>query len=83
MPLSMITVVAKQDLWYEHRDEVRAFYENGKYAETIGDLKGIKGAQNFQHEFVFIHQKDHHPVSAQSHLKPIDGAFECLFEGCP
>ena len=53
MPLSMITVVAKQDLWYEHRDEVRAFYEDGKYAETVADLRGIKGAQNFQHEFVY------------------------------
>ena len=52
-PLKMVTVVAKQDLWFERQSEVQSFYEQGKYAEALAEIQAAKGTQNFQHEFVY------------------------------
>lgn len=45
----MLTVVTKQDLWWEQRDEVRKHYE-GPYAEAVDGLRQRVGAQNFTHK---------------------------------
>lgn len=47
--LSMLTVVTKQDLWWDHRDEVRRHYE-GPYAEAVDELRQRVGAKNFVHK---------------------------------
>jgi GTPase SAR1 family protein len=48
--LSLITVVTKQDLWWENRQDVRAFYEQGRYAETIAGIRNRVGEQHFTHK---------------------------------
>lgn len=48
--LSLVTVVLKQDLWWPRRNEVRAFYENGAYAEQVDALRKQVGDQKFSHQ---------------------------------
>jgi hypothetical protein len=50
--LRMLTLVTKQDLWWEQRYDVRNFYENGVYAELINELRVHKGTANFSHDYV-------------------------------
>jgi hypothetical protein len=50
--LRMLTLVAKQDLWWQQRYEVRNFYEGGMYNDLINELKAHKGAANFSHDYV-------------------------------
>lgn len=47
--LSLITVVLKQDLWWNDRRQVRAFYETGGYAEIVAGIRSRLGEQNFSH----------------------------------
>jgi hypothetical protein len=48
--LSLITVVTKQDLWWEDRQDVRTFYERGRYAEIVAGIRNRVGEQNFTHK---------------------------------
>jgi hypothetical protein len=50
-PLHMITLVTKQDLWWKSRNEVQAYYENGRYSENIQAIRRAKGEANFIHHF--------------------------------
>lgn len=50
--LRMLTLITKQDLWWEQRYEVKNFYENGAYNELIEQLRAHKGAANFSHDYV-------------------------------
>ena len=52
--VSMITVVTKQDLWWEHRDQVQKHYEHGTYNRCVESILQAKGAQGFHHEFVSV-----------------------------
>jgi hypothetical protein len=48
----MITVVMKQDLWWENRDQVKKHYEAGTYSRYLSNVREAKGNQNFRHVFV-------------------------------
>lgn len=48
----MITMVTKQDLWWDRRAEVRDYYEQGPYSASIGEIAAARGSQNFRHEFL-------------------------------
>ncbi len=48
----MITLVTKQDLWWDRRTEVRDYYERGEYQEQIEGIANARGSQNFRHEYV-------------------------------
>ncbi len=48
----MITLVNKQDLWWDIRDEVRDFYLKGDYQKMINEIYDSKGRSNFIHESV-------------------------------
>jgi hypothetical protein len=50
--LRMLTLVTKQDLWWDQRYEVRNIYESGVYADLINELRLHKGAANFSHYYV-------------------------------
>lgn len=50
--LWLLSVVAKEDLWWPARREVGEFYNAGDYAATLGTLAAAKGEQNFRHELV-------------------------------
>ena len=52
----MLTVVTKQDLWWDRREDVRDFYERGEYSEVIGSITRARG-NRFQHELVSVSLK--------------------------
>lgn len=45
----MMTLVAKQDLWWEERSEVQKWYSEGPYGDVIREIKSERGERNFQH----------------------------------
>lgn len=48
----MLTLVTKQDLWWDRRGEVRGYYEQGQYNTHITDIARARGSQNFRHDYV-------------------------------
>lgn len=46
--LSLITVVTKQDLWWDERQKVRSFYEADRYSELVTSIRN-RLEQNFSH----------------------------------
>jgi adenylate kinase family enzyme len=48
----MLTVVAKQDLWWDKRREVQESYQRGPYEKIIGEIRQKRGEKNFYHEYV-------------------------------
>lgn len=47
----MITVVSKQDLWWNDRDRVKDYYVNGEYGHIIEGVRNKIGSSNFIHEY--------------------------------
>ena len=52
--LKMLTLVTKQDLWWNDRDAVKAHYESKEYAAQIARFTEAKGTQNFTHEYAYV-----------------------------
>jgi hypothetical protein len=50
----MVTLVAKQDLWWSKREHVQAYYKgkSSAYAEHIEEIVHERGERNFQHEYL-------------------------------
>lgn len=48
----LLSVIAKEDLWWPNRDDARAFYDSGRYAEAIAGLAAAKGTEQVRHELV-------------------------------
>ena len=48
----MITLVNKQDLWWDRKEEVQEHYINGEYNSVIEEIYKSKGEMNFVHEYV-------------------------------
>ena len=53
-PLKMLTLVTKQDLWWNEREDVTRHYENTEYATQIARIRAAKGDQHFAHEFGYV-----------------------------
>lgn len=51
-PIWFVTVVCKQDLWWDRRDVVKAHYASGEYSRIISDIETRLGTSSFQHEFI-------------------------------
>jgi hypothetical protein len=51
-PLWMVTLVNKQDLWWDEASKVRSYYLDGDYGETVRNLSNAIGNRSFQHEFI-------------------------------
>lgn len=51
--LWLLTVVAKQDLWWPKKSEVEDHYRNGGYGAEIQQMLGQLGQRQFRHEFAF------------------------------
>jgi hypothetical protein len=47
----MITLITKQDLWWNDRVKVREHYQNGEYQDLIQEIRNHRGANNFIHEY--------------------------------
>lgn len=46
-----ITLVTKQDLWWNNRLEVNEHYAEGDYENLIQDIRNKRGSSNFVHEY--------------------------------
>jgi hypothetical protein len=49
--LRLITLVTKQDLWWDDRRLVREHYQEGEYSDLIAELSGHRGV-HFNHAYV-------------------------------
>lgn len=47
----VITLVSKQDLWWNNRLEVNKHYVEGAYEQLIQNIRNQRGANNFIHEY--------------------------------
>lgn len=47
----VITLVSKQDLWWNNRLEVNKHYVEGTYEQLIQNIRNKRGANNFIHEY--------------------------------
>lgn len=50
----LITLVTKQDLWWQERLSVKSFYESGDYNNHIQALAGRIGTANLRHECLSV-----------------------------
>lgn len=50
----MLTIVNKQDLWWNEREEVEKFYKQGNYQQHIQEIETQKGKELFIHEYVSL-----------------------------
>lgn len=48
----MITLVTKQDLWWNSRYELKNHYENGDYNKLVENIRNKRGINNFTHEYL-------------------------------
>jgi GTPase SAR1 family protein len=51
--IKLLTVVLKQDLWWDRSTEVQDFYENGEYKSFLEKLQNHVGVKNLPHEFIY------------------------------
>jgi len=49
--LRLITLVTKQDLWWDNRNTVQEHYLNGEYGKLVSDLAAYRGT-HFDHSYV-------------------------------
>ncbi|REJ80020.1 MAG: hypothetical protein DWQ34_09140 [Planctomycetota bacterium] len=52
-PVWMLSVVTKQDLWWNVRSAVEDHYQSGPYSAIIDEVRNHRGAKSFRHEMVF------------------------------
>jgi len=53
-PIWLLTLVTKQDLWFDQRDAVERHYSQDKYATIMKSCLGRKTEAIFRHETVFV-----------------------------
>lgn len=51
-PIWVLTLVTKQDLWWDERDNVEKHYTEGKYGKLVRECLGGKSERDFRHEIV-------------------------------
>ncbi len=52
--LWLLTIVTKQDLWWDRRQEADAAYHSGFWAETLRAVGMKRGEKAFRHETAFV-----------------------------
>lgn len=50
----MITLITKQDLWWNKREEVSKHYQEGEYNKLIEEIRHYRGVNQFSHAYVHI-----------------------------
>jgi hypothetical protein len=48
----MLTLVNKQDLWWDRKVEVNDYYKTGEYNKIVEEIFKSKGTGNFVHEYI-------------------------------
>lgn len=73
----MITLVTKQDLWWNDRLDAQRFYTEGEYDEYIRRIVHDRGAQNFSHEYLSASLVINNLVTAAGEsLSPTTGGYD-------
>jgi hypothetical protein len=54
MPLTLVTLVTKEDLWWDGHETVKNHYESGEYGTYLTELQAVKGSQNLTHEYLYV-----------------------------
>jgi hypothetical protein len=57
--IKLITAVVKEDLWYPNASAVKAYYEEGEYAQILQQLRSRRGEMHCPHEFVYVSLTSH------------------------
>jgi GTPase SAR1 family protein len=52
VPTLMLTLVSKQDIWWQDRDVVTEYYSGSEYDGTIQEILSTRGTANFSHKYV-------------------------------
>jgi energy-coupling factor transporter ATP-binding protein EcfA2 len=50
--IRMLTLINKQDLWWNNQQTVEKYYQEGDYQKCLDEILVVKGQQNFMHEYV-------------------------------
>jgi energy-coupling factor transporter ATP-binding protein EcfA2 len=50
----LMSLVTKQDLWYDEIDEVRQHYSKGPYSEVISDIRSVRPETTFRSELELV-----------------------------
>ncbi len=74
--IKFLTLVTKQDLWWNQRDEVKAFYEAGEYNAQIEKLRSSKGTSLVPHEYVYASLIPRNMMSGDTILIPTASGFD-------
>jgi len=73
----MITLVTKQDLWWNQRTSVKDHYMKGEYNQFIEQIIHQRGRQNFVHEYLSTSLVISNFVTAQNELlKPTVAGYD-------
>jgi ethanolamine utilization protein EutP (predicted NTPase) len=73
----MITIVSKQDLWWNDRDRVKDHYANGAYEQIIQGIRNKIGSANFIHEYCSASLvMDNFLSGASEMLVPTTGGYD-------
>jgi GTPase SAR1 family protein len=73
----LITLVTKQDLWWNDRLQVQDHYKNGDYENLIQDIRNKKGSINFLHEYQSASLVMENLISGASELLvPTTGGYD-------
>jgi hypothetical protein len=72
----MITVVSKQDLWWDKRHDAARHYKNGQYEEIISKIRVKRGEGNFYHEYVSASFKWENLATAKEVLMPTVAGYD-------
>lgn len=73
----MITLVTKQDLWWNDRAAVERYYREGEYGKRLAEITQKRGALRFPHEFVSASLVMSNFVSGKGELlAPTTGGYD-------
>ena len=67
-PIWLMTLVTKQDLWWEQRDAVQKHYSEGKFADITKNCVGNKSERQFRHESAFVSLTTRNLMMGQNEL---------------
>ena len=54
MPIWLLQVVAKEDIWSEEKESVLSSYSTGEYQPILDELHKTRGPKQFHHELVLL-----------------------------
>lgn len=77
IPTLMLTLITKQDLWWEGREAVKSHYQNSAYNDVIKEIVETRGTANFSHEYLSTSLIiNNFKSGANELLKPVSAGYD-------